>query len=332
MNNLNSELYTELTERVINKQLNKFEAKNELAEILDKYFVTVVENNPEKYDITLNVKRFLRDKTLQNLSKTTIYDYGLQLNLFCKFIHKKVQEIEKQDIINYFEYRKQNNSGIKPSTLETVRSTLRSFFCWMVDENIITDNPMLKIKPFKQERILRKALTLTELEIIRDNYNDKRTDAILETLYATGCRLSELSQINKDDIDWQKERLKIKGKGNAERYIFLSVRAIIHLKKYLNSRQDNCEALFVTERFPIKRLTNRSIQRVIHKLGVVAGMNENLFAHRMRHSMATNMIHNGADVSAVKEILGHRDINVTMKYIHVSPEFIQQNYKKFMYQ
>jgi integrase/recombinase XerD len=235
-------------------------------------------------------------------------------------------------IINYFEYYKQINPNIMASSLETIRSDIRAFFVWMKDENIITENPMLKIKPFKTDKVLRKPLSIRELEILRYNCDDLRLRAMMETFYASGCRLSELSQINKDDIDWQNERLIIRGKGNKDRYIFLTSRAVIHLQKYIESRHDSCEALFVTIKKPYRRLGKRAIEKEIHKLGIEAGFNDSVFCHRFRHTTASLLVSNGAPLPVVQEIMGHSTISTTMEYTHITPEFKQQNYKRYMNQ
>jgi uncharacterized radical SAM superfamily Fe-S cluster-containing enzyme len=106
MKNQNNKLYEEVLDKIINQQLNKFEAKNKLAEILDTYFVSTIESDPEKYDINLIINNYLRDKKLQNLSEGTTNNYKRVLQHFSNYMNKRVQEVEKQDIINYFEYYK----------------------------------------------------------------------------------------------------------------------------------------------------------------------------------------------------------------------------------
>jgi len=142
------EMYTEIVENIISQDLNKIEARNTLANLLERYSVKIVEHDPSRYDLKQNIERYITDKDRQGLSSQTLKTYQMHLTIFSKFMSKKLQQITKQDIYDYIDYR-QENGNLQNSTLETVRAILRSFFEWLKDEDIVKNNPMEKMKPIK---------------------------------------------------------------------------------------------------------------------------------------------------------------------------------------
>jgi len=141
---------------------------------------------------------------------------------------------------------------------------LHQFSIGLASEELIPRDPTAKLKPPKIEKRMPKALTVEEFEMLRENCQTNRQRAFLEVMYATGCRLSEIHQLDKKDINFQTMSNSVIGKGNKEREVYHSWKSLFHLKKYLNDRTDDCEALFVTERKPYRRLTKRGIQREIN--------------------------------------------------------------------
>jgi len=331
--NLNYELYAKIVDGVIEKGMNKMEAKNQLASILDEYRVIRQNSDPEYYDLRKNIKLFLKDKKRQGLSPITIDNYRLHLKIFTDRTEEKpVNEITKQDIINYLDDRESDPTVNAKSTIETIRSVLRSFFEWLCEEQIIEENPMLRIKPYKVGKAMAKALAVEELEMFRESCITLREKALTETMYSTGCRLSEISALNREDIGQPNRAIKVIGKGNKERMVFYSARAAIYLKKYLESRKDDCEALFITERRPYRRLSNRGIQREIAAIGERAGIEKRTHPHILRHTFATLMLNNGCPMSVLQELLGHDDIQTTGIYAKQTFEHKQQSYTQYFYQ
>lgn len=197
------------------------------------------------------------------------------------FKNVKIQDISKDDILSYLDSKEENN--LKKSTLESIRAILRVFFCWLEEEKVIQINPILKIKPYKQPNHIVKVFTLDQLEDIRESCKTLKERSLVEIFYSTGCRLNEVAQMNISDINWSNKSIKVLGKGNKERIVFFSNRAKIHLKKYLKSRNDNCEALFVTDRKEYRRLSNRGIQRTIKSIGIRIGLDD-IHCHQFRRS------------------------------------------------
>ncbi len=191
--NLNVMLYREIVGSIIDKELNKLEAKDELANILNEYSIRKEIHDPRKHNLKYNITMFLQDRERQGASPLTIDGYGRHLNIFANMVDKKVQDITKEDILQFLDVR---GEGRQLTTLETIRSILRVFFCWLEDEEIIVDNPMLKIRPYRLPRAMTRALTVEQLEIVRESCKTIREKTLVETLYSTGCRLEEVTRIN----------------------------------------------------------------------------------------------------------------------------------------
>lgn len=319
---LQQELLDNFPQLNMELQLNKEKLNN----ILNKYNIVLILSYTNEYmDLQEKIKLFLTGKKLEGLSELTLKGYNLELELFSKHIQKKVDDISTNDIRLYLN----KWDKLKTSSLSRRISVLKSFFGWLKNEEIIPSDPTCKIKNPKKEKRLPKALTIEELELVRESCKTIRERAMIEVYYATGSRLSELHNTNRfTDIDWRSMTIRVVGKGSKERKTYFSYKALFHLKKYLNSRTDDDSALFVTERKPYRRLSRRGIQQEIKKIAKRCGLEKKLHCHVLRHSLATNLLGSGADLSTIKEILGHSDISTTEIYAQVTDEHINQTYKK----
>lgn len=211
-------------------------------------------------------------------------------------------------------------------------SVLKSFFSWLTNEEIIERDPTRKIKPPKKEKLLPKALTIEELELLREFCTNRRERAILEVLYATGGRLSEIQALNIKDIDEQDMSARVIGKGNKEREVYFSFKSMFHLRKYIAERIDNNPALFVTEVKPHNRLSKRGIQREISKIAERAEIKKNCSPHTLRHSFATLTLNNGADIMAIQALLGHSSPATTQIYAHITDNRKKEQYRRHFVQ
>ncbi|MGI6436425.1 MAG: site-specific tyrosine recombinase/integron integrase [Syntrophomonadaceae bacterium] len=279
-------------------------------------------------DIRDKVDQFLSAKRLEGLSELTLDGYALDLRIFAEHMQKPVEEITTGDIRVYlarFEH-------LKMSSISKKLSVLKSFFGWLADEEIIVKDPARRIKPPKKEQRLPKALTIEELEMIREACRTYRERALIEVFYATGGRLSEIQALNKADINYQAMSARVIGKGNKEREVYLSYKALYHLKKYIMTRLDDDPALFITERRPYRRVSNRAIQREIKQIAERSGIEKNVHPHTMRHTFATLTLNNGADLSSVQALLGHSDPATTQVYAQVSEAKKREAYRKHLVQ
>lgn len=274
---------------------------------------------------------FLASKQVDGLSPLTLNGYKQHLVRFSNYIKRNVEDITTMDIRMFLAVLKKNNK-LKDTSVETEKSIIKSFFSWLEGENYIQKSPARQLKPGKVKKKLRGSLTVEEMEILKDSGKTLRERALIEFFYCTGCRLDEVLKLNRNDIDWQNMCVKVIGKGDKERIVPISYKAKVHIQKYLLSRQDDCEALFVTYRKPTRRLGRRAIEREIAKIGVQAGLKKHIFPHLIRHTTATLMLNNGAQLAAVQNLLGHSSPATTQVYLDVSDQYIQEQYRKHFVQ
>lgn len=212
-------------------------------------------------------------------------------------------------------------------------SVIKSFFTWLVDEEIILRNPSSRIKQMKQPKRLPKALTATELEKLREACETYRERALVEVMYSTGCRLSEVSGIKRKDINWNKSSLSVIGKGNKERIVYLNPKARFHLERYLEYREEaenDCEYLFTTERRPYRQMKAKTIQDAIDKIASRTDIEKNVTPHTFRHTMATLAMENGIELGDLQQLLGHESANTTLRYAQVSEERKHIAHKRYV--
>lgn len=304
------------------------EVKGRLSAILSKYHVKKVESEEVHPDLEEKIQLFLSSKKLEGLSQLTLDGYELDLKIFADKVKKRSEDITAADIRVYLA----DNQNLKMSTIGKKLSVLKSFFGWLAGEEIIPRDPTAKLKPPKTEKRLPKALTIEELEMLREACGTVRQRAFIEVLYATGCRLSEVHNLDISDINQQTMSCLVIGKGNKQREVYFSFKAMYHLNKYLNSRTDDCEALMVTERKPYRRLSKRAIQREIKEIAKKAGLADKVSPHVLRHTFATLTLNNGAELVAVQELLGHSSPETTLRYARITEERKREQHKKFLVQ
>jgi len=299
-----------------------------LSEIISQFDIKRIEAEEPHPDLTEKIELFLSGKRLEGLSSLSLDGYGLHLRIFSEHVKKKVEAITTADIRVYlgrFQHQ-------KSATLASKLSVLKSFFGWLAAGDIIPKDPTSKIKPPKKEKRLPKALTIEELEMMREACRTIRERALIEALYATGCRLSEVQQLDRSDIDFTTQSCRVIGKGNKEREVYFSFKAIFHLKKYFLSRGDRDPALFITERRPFRRLSKRGIQREIGIIAERAGLQKRVTPHVMRHTFATLTLNNGAELVAVQELLGHENPATTQIYASITAERKREQHRKYLVQ
>lgn len=284
-----------------------------------KTLVEMEEDIPEKIDTYISSKR------IEGLAEGTLIDYRMELFLFAGHCKAAAAQVTAVDIRNYLASIK----GVMMSTIGKKLSVLKSFFGWLLTEEMILRDPTAKVKTPKKPKRLKKSLSIEELENVREVCADLRERALLEVFYSTACRLSEIAGMDTEHINWQDKSLRVIGKGDKERVVYLSSKCIYHLKKYLDARNDDCPALFVTVRRPYRRLKNATIQQIIDKIEQRATISKKLTPHVMRHTFAQLSLDAGMELSDLQHILGHSSPSTTMTYAEVSEERKQQAHKKY---
>lgn len=270
---------------------------------------------------------YLATKKTEGLSDTTIKSYGRSLMRFANTMRRNVEDISTMDIRVYL--ANYSKTGVKNTTVASHTDILRGFFNWLEDEEYITKSPMRKIKSPKIEKRLREALTKEQFETLRTGAKTLRQKALLELLYSTGCRLEEIEQMKKSDIDWQRLQIRVVGKGNKERIVYINATCQVHLRKYMMSRLDDCDSVLVTERKPIKFMGRRAIQREINVILNQSGLNVNVYPHLIRHTFATHMLNSGMSLNILQQILGHDDPSTTLVYAELDNTTVESEYRKY---
>ena len=306
------------------------ELKNALYYVLSGYDIsekcTDVQRIDKSWESVLGT--FLVRKRVEGRSERTLALYSLHLRRMLQNLNKPVEEITEADLFVYIEIykRKRNVSG---AYLDNIRLVFSSFFGWLNTKGYISRNPAAGLDPIKTEKRIKKPLSDTELEKLRRKCRLERDLALIEFLYSTGVRVSELVALNRQDIDFGSMDVIVYGKGAKERETYLTAASCMHLKEYLDSRTDDNEALFVGLKSPYKRLTVSGVEEILRRLGRQTGI-EKVHPHRFRRTMATNILNKGMPIEEVKEILGHVKLDTTMIYCQVSRENVRHSHRKFM--
>ncbi len=226
-------------------------------------------------------------------------------------------------------------SNYSPATMARKIATLRSFYRWLERNSAIDANPMTLIRTPRQKKRLPKAIDVEQVEKLLSAPNDKtllgaRDRAILETLYSTGIRVSELVGINFGDIDETGQAIVIRGKGRKERIVPLGTHAMKSIAHYLGVMEANAvpnessDPLFINKH--TTRLSTRSVRRKVSKYLEQAGLDPTISPHTLRHSFATHLLDNGADLRSVQELLGHQSLSTTQIYTHLTTKRMRETY------
>ena len=223
------------------------------------------------------------------------------------------------------------------ATIARKLATLRSFYKYLVKIHQVDSNPLMSIRTPKQDKKLPRFLEYTEVKKLLetpplDNWLGARDRAILEVLYSTGIRVSELVALNLDDIDFLGEVVHVRGKGKKERIAPISSSALQTIQHYIEFRNKRAQnntnfdnkVLFVNKHG--QRLSTRSVRRKMDKYLRMAGLDPNISPHTLRHSFATHMLNNGADLRSVQELLGHQSLSTTQVYTHLTTRKLKEVY------
>lgn len=285
------------------------------------------------------VKDFLNYIAVEkNLSPRTVKEYSKDLKLFFDYLDpylreeltlKTIDERTTREFLTYLKIEKKYT----PKAINRKIATLKAYFGFLEAEKIIRRSPLSKLKSVKVGKQLPRVLSEAEVQKFLDTVinstdkNAKRDRAIFELFYATGIRIAELVGLNIEDIDFLNQVLKVRGKGNKERFVLMNDTSKESLEKYLAERSNiSSQALFISRNN--KRLSARRIEYIFAKYLRKAGINKKASCHTLRHSFATHMLEGGADLMTIKELLGHENLSTTQIYTNISLKHIQETYKK----
>lgn len=276
------------------------------------------------------VRLYVAVKSTEGLSAGTIENYERVLCMFFLWVRRPPEEIVANDIRMWL-YEYGQSKHIQDGTLDQYRAYVCRFFRWAAENEYLKRNPAQPIKPIKCEKKTRSAMSQLELENLRAVCETKRDKAMIEFLYSTGCRVSELLSVRISDIDWETKTVHLFGKGKKHRLSFINARCEVALKAYLDSREDQLEQVFVSERKyggRPKQLTKEAVERVIKILSKAAGLNKKVTPHVLRHTTATIAVQNGMPIEDISKLLGHASVATTMIYAKTSTEKVYSNHRR----
>lgn len=268
----------------------------------------------------------------KKLSENTIKSYSISLYKFLNFINKDLKKIEEKDIEKYLTFL---NNEMSNSSINHEISSLNEFYKYISRKHSL-NNPMSNFNTRKSAKKLPKYLTVDEVDALLDvNLNNKfdyRNKSMLELMYATGIRVSELLNLKLNNLDFTNCLVKVEGKGNKERILPVGDMALNYLKKYIDTYRNNLfpknkpynNYLFLNNHG--ERLSRISFDKIIKKEAKSKNINKEVSPHILRHSFATHMIEGGADLRSVQLLLGHENITTTEIYTHLSNDFVKKSY------
>jgi site-specific recombinase XerD len=298
-----------------------------LQHTLFNYKVVESNNNKELSELNL-VELFLAAKRIEGCSEKSLKYYESTILALLDDLGKDVKHIVTDDIRTYlteYQVRKQSSKV----TIDNIRRILSSFFSWLEDEDYILKSPVRRIHKVKTGTNIKETYTDEALELMRDNCTELRDLAIIDMLASTGMRVGEMVLLNREDIDFNERECVVFGKGDKERIVYFDARTKIHLLNYLNSRNDDNPALFVSLQKPYNRLQISGVEVRLRQYGKRLGLNK-VHPHKFRRTLATMAIDKGMPIEQLQQLLGHRRIDTTLQYAMVKQSNVKIAHRKYI--
>ena len=294
----------------------------EVADIPDGVKLECRESNADLLGMFLSAKR------VEGCSEKTIRYYESSLNRLFAEVSAHATHMTTDMLRRYLsEYQKR--SMCSKANIDNIRRILSSFFAWLEDENYILKSPVRRIHKIRSCKTVKETYTDEALETMRDECGNLRDLAMIDLLASTGMRVGELVHLNREDIDFENRECVVFGKGSKERPVYFDARTKLHLKSYLDGRDDDNPALFVSLLCPHERLKISGVELRLRKLGRRLGIAK-VHPHKFRRTLATKAIDKGMPIEQVQRLLGHAKIDTTMQYAMVNQNNVKISHRKFI--
>lgn len=273
---------------------------------------------------------FLRTKEQEGFSSYTLNAYRVQHSLMIRDIGDiDISEMTLQMLRDHIQ---RESKHLKASSVAHKVRAIKGMFAWLLYEEHIEKNPALKLKEPRLDERIPKALSVEEMELLRDACKTALEHVLIEFFFATGCRVGEAHRLNKSSLNFERHSAIVDGKGRKQREVYFGAKAAIWIKRYLEARKDDDQALFASVNKPYKRMSICQIQRHIKKVASRCGLEEKVHPHVLRHTFATSVLNNGAPLHTVQDLLGHDKPETTLLYTKVSGEARRQAYDRYFMQ
>ena len=329
--NMNEPIISEILQDMLpvldNSQLAKLkgvlEHKLWNVEIINKTVEDSFDKSNEEF-----TELFISAKRVEGCSSKTLRYYLATINKMTDTVGKHITKITTEDLRKYLsDYHEENNCS--KSNIDNIRRILSSFFSWLEDEDYILKSPVRRIHKIKSAKTVKETYTDEMLECMRDNCDSLRDLAIIDMLASTGLRVGELVHLNIEDVDFENRECVVLGKGSKERPVYFDARTKIHLRNYLESRNDDNPALFVSMLKPYNRLNISGVEIRLRELGRKLDITK-VHPHKFRRTLATRAIDKGMPIEQVQKLLGHSKIDTTMQYAMVDQENVKLSHRKYI--
>lgn len=287
----------------------------------------------QKYKESENIEKFIQFLKIQkNISENTALAYRRDIEQFSRFLQIKKLDIKNADRLTVRDYLANVLQPVeKKSSIIRKIAALRGFFNFLVKCKMLIISPMDFVLTPKAEKHLPNFLTVAEIILIlsapdTSKISGLRDRAILELLYSSGLRISELTGLNKTDVDYFSGTIKVMGKGSKQRLVPVGDFALNIIRKYLKMRNDSSAVLFPGNK--LQKLSVRCIQKMLKVYLKKAGITKKITPHSLRHTFATHLLDNGCDIRSVQEMLGHKNLTTTQIYTHITAKNLKKVYDR----
>ena len=271
---------------------------------------------------------FLSAKKIEGCSEKTLAYYRHTIERMLLTVAIAVCHISTADIRQYLSAY-QADKGSSKVTIDNMRRIFSSFFAWLEDEDYILKSPVRRIHKIKTAINVKETYSDEDLEKMRDGCIEKRDLAIIDMLASTGMRIGEMVLLNRNDINFEERECVVFGKGDKERVVYFDARTKIHLKNYIDTRDDDNPALFVSLRNPANRMQINGIETRLKKIGNDLDI-RGVHPHKFRRTLATVAIDKGMPIEQLQQILGHKRIDTTLQYAMVKQSNVKMAHKKYI--
>jgi len=271
---------------------------------------------------------FIAAKRIEGCSEKSLKYYDATIHAMLDKINAPIREICTDDLRGYLSRYQYERNSCKV-TIDNMRRIFSSFFGWLEDEDYIFKSPVRRIRKIKTEKTIKETFSDEGLELLRDACEEIRDLAMIDLLSSTGIRVGELVLLNRKDINFHERECVVLGKGGSERLVYFDARTKIHLLDYLDGRDDDNPALFVSLTLPRERLMIGGVETRLREIGNKTDI-QKVHPHKFRRTLATRAIDKGMPIEQVQRLLGHVKIDTTMHYAMVNQANVKNSHRKFI--
>lgn len=327
---MKDKLITQITTDMA-KHLSDQQLEN-LQKVLTAAFVNVevaeIKSANEQKSNSKLLELFISAKRIEGCSEKSLKYYKIVIENMLISLKTAIRDLTTGDLRTYLAHYQQERKSSKV-TIDNMRRIFSSFFGWLEDEDYILKSPVRRIHKIKTDKTIKETFSDEGLELLRDACDEIRDLARIDLLASTGMRVGELVRLNREDINFYERECLVFGKGNSERIVYFDARTKIHLINYLDNRQDDNPALFVSLSFPYNRLLIGGVETRLRQIGEKADLNK-VHPHKFRRTLATRAIDKGMPIEQVQHLLGHVKIDTTMHYAMVNQANVKNSHRKYI--